>query len=223
MDESPDRIITAIAHLRERHSVTLAQMPQSAVIEALAALAQLWRDPGYSLRREAETWSNPFPFAMVKVSLDALLDSLRPDALWALIDEENVRDAGGYPVVGHVVAANTPLLSWVSILRALLVRSASYVKLPSGPAAQWGRIFVQSLAEVSPQMASCVHLAQWTGGTVKLDAALCQNADMIMAHGSDHTIEDLRSLCLNSVPLVGSRPSSVIRFSDARQWNAGSC
>ncbi len=196
-------VISAIACLRERHFTALAPMPQSKVVEALAALADRWRNPGYALRREAETWREPFPFPMVEVSLNALLDSLEPDALWALIDDEGVRDAVGYPVVGHVIAANTPLLSWVSIIRALLVRSASFVKLPSGPAAHWGRIFVRSLAEVSPELALCVHLAQWPGGTIELEAALCQSADIVMAHGSDKTIRDLSVLCPETLPFVG--------------------
>ena len=41
--------------------------------------------------------------------------------------------------IGHVIAGNTPLLAWTSLLRALLMRSASVVKLPSGDAAEWGQ------------------------------------------------------------------------------------
>jgi len=202
MDEV-DGIVAAIARLRRSHAAVLAPMPPADIIDSLAALARRWRDPAYPPRAEAETWSEPFPFAMVQVSLDALLDSLTPHAMWALIDAENVQDAQGYPVIGHVIAGNTPLLAWVSIIRALLVRSASFVKLPSGPAAEWGRLFARSLADISPELASCVHLDQWPGGTTEQDAALCAGADLVMAHGGDAAMRDLRALCRSRVPFVG--------------------
>ena len=203
MDETADGIRAAVARLRHRQAETLARMPQSEIVTAFGMLSTRWGDPAYPLRREAEEWRVPFPFAMVQVSLEALLHSLTPDALWALIEAENARGAQGYSVIGHVIAANTPLLAWVSILRALLVRSASFVKLPSGPAAEWGRLFHRSLADVSPELASCVHLRQWPGGTTALDAALCGGADLVMAHGSDETIRALRGLCPATTPFVG--------------------
>jgi len=202
MDEVDD-VAAAIARLRRRHADVLALMPQEQVITALTALAERWRGPAYPPRVEAEAWSEPFPFAMVQVSLDALLDSLTPEALWALVDAEDVRDAQGHPVIGHVIAGNTPLLAWVSLIRALLVRSASFVKLPSGPAAQWGRLFHRTLADVSSGLAACVHLAEWPGGTTDLGAALCGGVDLVMAHGGDQTMNALRGLCPASTPFVG--------------------
>lgn len=202
MDEIDD-VKAAIAHLRRRHADVLALMPPEQVVITLTALGRLWRDPTYPPRVEAATWSEPFPFAMVQVSLDALLDSLTPQALWALVDAEDVRDAQGYPVIGHVIAGNTPLLAWVSIIRALLVRSASFVKLPSGPAAGWGGLFVRSLADVSSDLPSCVHLDQWPGGTAELDAALCGGVDLVTAHGGDAAMRGLRALCPSHVPFVG--------------------
>ena len=203
MGESVAGVEEALTRLRRAHRETLFPLSQADVIGHLMELAERWRDPAYALRRRAEQWQDPFPFAMVKVSLDSLLESLRPDVLWRLIDAEGVRDGSGHAVVGHVIAGNTPLLAWVSVIRALLVRSASLVKLPSGPAAGWGRLFAESLADVSPDLAGCVRLTQWTGGTHDLDGALCRGADIVMAHGSDETLNALRSLCPPHTPFVG--------------------
>ena len=203
MDQTVDGVEAAAAALRRRHAETLFQMPQAEIVAALAELSRRWRDPDYALRREAETWTEPFPFAMVQVSLDALLDSLTEDTLGTLLAAESVPDAPGYPVIGHVIAGNTPLLVWVSVIRALLVRSASLVKLPSNAAARWAHLFRQSLAEVAPELAACVSLAEWPGGTQELDAALCRQSDLVMAHGSDGTLRDLRALCPQETPLVG--------------------
>ena len=197
-----DSIREAAGKLRERHA-DLAQMPQTEIIAALAELGRRWQDPNYSLRREAETWDEPFPFAMVQVSLDALLHSLTPNALQDLIAAENVSEAPGYPVIGHVIAGNTPLLAWVSIIRALLVRSASLVKLPSSASARWAFLFYRSLREVAPKIAACVYLTQWPGGTPELDQALCTESDLVMAHGSDRTLAALRTLCPKETPFVG--------------------
>lgn len=197
-----DGIPAAIARLRRSQAETLAPMTQAEVVRSLAEWAARWRDTAYLPRVEAEAWQEPFPFAMVQVSLDALLDSLTPPMLWALVDAEEVRDAQGYPVIGHVIAGNTPLLAWVSIIRALLVRSASFVKLPSGPAAEWGRLFVRTLADVSPDLAACVHLDQWPGGTTAQDAALCAGVDLVIAHGGDDTMNALRALCPPRTPFV---------------------
>lgn len=203
MGETVDTLELAVADLRRRHAETLSPMPQAEVVAALCELGRRWRDPDYALRREAESWTEPFPFAMVQVSLDALLHSLTPDALGALLAAENVADAPGYPVVGHVIAGNTPLLAWVSIIRALLVRSASLVKLPSNASARWAHLFHRSLAEVAPELAACVFLAEWPGGTREMDAALCRRSDLVMAHGSDGTLDALRRLCPVGTPFVG--------------------
>lgn len=194
-------IVEAASRLRQ--SDGLSRMSQADVVEALAELAWRWRNRNYSFRRQAEHLTDPFPFAMTQVSLEALLDSLTPDALWALIDAEGVREAHGVPLVGHVIAGNTPLLAWVSILRALLMRSASLVKLPSGPAADWGRLFGASLADVSPELARCVEWHQWPGGTSELDAALCRCVDLVLAYGSDRAMTALRGLCPSETRFLG--------------------
>ncbi len=203
MGETVDSIAAAVAGLRRRHAEILTPMPQAEIVAALCEIGRCWRDPCYALRREAEMWTEPFPFAMVQVSLDALLDSLTPRALGELLAAEAVPDTPGYPVIAPVIAGNTPLLAWVSVIRALLVRSASLVKLPSNTSARWAHLFHHSLAEVAPALADCVYLAEWPGGTRELDAALCSQADLVMAHGSDNTLHDLRALCPAGTPFVG--------------------
>lgn len=198
-----EQIAEALCELRQTRVETLARMTQADIVAIVSEWARHWREEDSAFRREAAALREPFPFAMTRVSLDALLESLTPDALWALIDAEGVREAFGVSLVGHVIAGNTPLLSWVSVLRALLMRSASFVKLPSGPAADWGRLFVRSLEDAAPELAACVQVAQWPGGALEREIALCRGVDLVMAHGSDETIQALRALCPPSVVFVG--------------------
>ncbi len=200
MDITVRELEHAASRLRSAH---LSRPSQADVVAALSDFAERWREPSYPFRRSAEQLTDPFPFAMVMVSLDALLESLTPERLWAVIDSEQMRGVSGCPVVGHVIAGNTPLLSWVSVIRALLVGSTSLVKLPSGPAAAWGHLFHQSLADVAPKLADCVALLEWPGGTMDLDIALCTNADLVMAHGSDATLLSLQARCPGQTSFVG--------------------
>ena len=203
MDITADELKRAISRLRRAHSEILSPMPQANVVAALVELAERWRDPAYGPRRQAEAIYDPFPFAMVKVSLDALLDSLTPDSLWDLIDSENARNLQASPLIGHVIAGNTPLLAWVSVMRALLVGSASLVKLPSGPASAWGHLFQQSLSDVAPELAECVFMADWPGGTTAFDAALCSGVDLVMAQGGNDTLRALRASTPAGTPFIG--------------------
>ncbi|MDQ2800654.1 MAG: hypothetical protein M3Y13_13580 [Armatimonadota bacterium] len=196
-------ILEAAKRLRRAQKTLLAEMPQAAIVDALVELACRWRDPAYPLRRQAEQWQEPFPFAMTQVSLDGLLDSMTPDALWSLVGAEGVREAFGCPLIGHVIAGNTPLLAWGSVFRALLMRSASLVKLPSGPAARWGHVLGESLADVCPPLAACVEWRQWPGGTTELDAALCRSVDLVLAYGSNHAMNRLERLCPADVTFLG--------------------
>ncbi len=203
MDITAGELAQAMNRLRQAHSEILSPMPRAAVVAALAEFAAHWRDPSCGPRRQAEQMQEPFPFAMTQVSLNSLLDSLTSDSLWQLIDSENVRNAKGHSLVGHVIAGNTPLLAWVCTIRALLVGSASLVKLPSGPASVWGQWFHQALAGVSPELAQCVFMAQWPGETAELNAALCGGVDLVMVQGSDETLHTLRALCPAGTPFVG--------------------
>ena len=203
MDITGAELGQAISRLRHSHAGKASALTQAHVIRVLTEFARCWRDQSFEPRRRAESIIDPFPFAMVEVSLNALLDSLTPERLWGLIDSEDVRGACGQPLIGQVIAGNTPLLSWVAVIRALLVGSASLVKLPSGPASVWGLLFQESLREVSPELAECVLMARWPGGTTELDTALCGGVDLLMASGGDDTLRALRALCPAGTPFVG--------------------
>ena len=198
-----DDITAAAGRMRRAHRDILSPLTQAQVVQIIGEWARRWQDPHGAFAQEAYSLSKPFPFSHVRVSLDGLLPSLAPEQINALVAAEGMREARGVSVAGHVIAGNTPLLAWVSLLRALLMRTASVVKLPTGAAGDWGRLFVRSLGDVSSALASCIALLDWPGGTPMLDAALCENVDTVIANGGDDAIHALRALTPAATPFVG--------------------
>jgi acyl-CoA reductase-like NAD-dependent aldehyde dehydrogenase len=190
-----NQIQSTAALLRATASAEFAHTKQSDIVQTISEFADYCRAERGRFLTEARKICDPFPFCMVELSLHALLDSLSTEALWRLIDSENVREKTGYPVIGHIIAGNTPLVAWTSMIRALLIRSASLVKLPSGAPAVWGRLFAETLREVAPSLAgNCIALLEWPGGTAALDSAFSNSVDMLVVYGSDRTIDTFRTL-----------------------------
>lgn len=202
------RMIAAVAQrLRSRRNDLVAVYGfaglRSRVIDALDELALLWDDPAYNVRLDAQANSGTFPFSMVKVSLDALLRSLKCEPVRALIESEPFDPASAPELVGHIVAGNTPLIGWTTVIRALLVGSASLVKVPSSAEAVWLDYLMASLKDAAPEIAPLVEAMTWRGGNTSLDRALCQATDKVAVYGSDETIAAVEEL---------AKPGSVVGY-----------
>ncbi|MDR3710737.1 MAG: acyl-CoA reductase [Capsulimonadaceae bacterium] len=195
----PSVIDNAAAGLRARRRDLAAVYGlmglQMRAIDAIDEVAALWRDPGYAGRGAAARDSGAFPIEMVDVSLQGLLPSLTAQKLRALVREESPDLARAPEVIGHVLASNTPLLGWTTTLRALLVGSASLVKLPSSAEAAWLRLLARSLNEVAPEIAGLIDMLSWTGGNARLDRTLACSTDKLVVYGSDTTLEAYASFC----------------------------
>lgn len=153
---------------------------------------------------------------MVRVSLEGLLPGLRDADAWlhrATGGLPAARDgfvpdgagrlvtARGPAVAAHVLAGNTPLLAWSGLAAALLAGSASYVKM-SRDETLWPRLFVASLAEADPLLASLIHLDAWPGEDART-AELLRASGAVIAYGSDETLAALRASTPIGVRFLG--------------------
>lgn len=235
MEQTVARIHTIAASVRRARETVLVRHSQAEIVDALVEVGRLWADRKYLPRIRAEAIDRPFPFSMTQHSLEGLIESLTRERLMDLLVKEHAWRRWGYPVIGHVIAGNTPLLSWSSIIRALLLRSASLVKLPAndrGSATEWTRLLKQSLNTVKPSLGDYVGLIEWgssdiVGGSgqnaaarplaalsgsaaptasgrsdADLYRAFCESCDIVLAYGSDATIEQIRGYC-GDKPLLG--------------------
>jgi len=222
-----DDVRALAAPLRKAHLDTLANRSHDQIVESLSELARRWRLAESTAGQRARALTGLFGYDGVELTLTALLDSLTPNALNDLIDSEGVRGRPGFPVIGHVLAGNTPLLGWTSMIRALLGRSASFVKLPTeeadlgamcptaltaalgghvlpeiGSVTAWSQLFVDALVEVDAPLASTIALASWPGEDDDRTGTLCTLADLVVAYGSDDTIASLAKM-RGGLPFVG--------------------
>lgn len=194
MEPAYNSILKSIEALRINHHDILLKTSREQIIDYIVRFADEWRNAQSPWRMQAKTIESPFDYKEVFYTLDGLLESLTRDSLKELIAQEITDNCAGYPVIGHVIAGNTPLIAWTSVLRALLVKSASFVKLPSGSASAWGKLFGISWLSIIPELAGCVVMDQWAGGTANQDKQLCDSCDLLLAYGSDDTIKSLKSL-----------------------------
>jgi len=184
---------------------------QTLAVDAVVEVATRFRDPDYSVRILSEANPGVFPFQMIWVSLERLLDCLTQRSLNKLIESENCVGRLGPDLIGHVIASNTPLIGWTSAIRALLVGSASLIKAPSSPNAVWVQYFLAALRDVSPELAGLAEVYSWQGGDDSIESVLFPALDVVIAYGDDHTIGSIERRC-EDLPVVGYGHMTSVGF-----------
>lgn len=178
------------------------------VRHAVEDAAAWWQNPDFSVRCEAARDPGEFSFDMVEVSLAGLLSSLSAKSLERLVISEEPDLTKAPALIGHIIAGNTPLLSWTSVIRALLVGSASLVKAPTSPQSCWIDYLIRTLQIAAPELADLVDTVSWRGGDSRLDGALCDSVDRVVVYGADSTIDAVRRLAPGKTLGYGHRLSA---------------
>jgi hypothetical protein len=189
----------------------LACRPIAEIVEVIDRVIQLWLDPQYPYRQQAEALLpiiTHYSAPMVRHGLDTLLQTFRKDALWRLLQAEfgdpYVLDtfrprphAGGYTraygprLITHIFSGNVPALPVWSLICALLVKSASLGKSASEEPL-FAALFARSFWDICPEIGSCLAVGWWKGGDVALEAAAFTPAEAVIAYGSEATTRDLQ-------------------------------
>lgn len=205
--------------LRGGRDRVLEEMPVEEVAAALGAVGtRLLRDgddlraralsllPTYSgvspsMAREildgmARDWTEERLRRLLRVELGdpTVLDEFQPDPRLSPTDHPNegrwVR-AVGPELSLHVCASTVPGVSVTSLVRGLLVKSAVVLK-PGRSDLVLPLLFAEGLREEAPALAQCVAVLYWPGGSRAQEEALLQEADAVVAYGSDEAVRDLR-------------------------------
>jgi hypothetical protein len=142
----------------------------------------------YVLERMALDWSAT---ALADLLTAELGDPARLDGFVQDAHTGRATMAIGPRVTGHIFSGNVPGVAVTSLVRALLVKSASFGKMaaeePVLPV-----LFARALAEVEPALANALVLTWWPGGTEELDCALVERCDAAVVYGGAEAIESAR-------------------------------
>lgn len=211
---TPGTVREACAAIGRNRDHWLSRLRTRQVAEMIAYTAEQWLLPDYGLRRLAlqlGSTETGFGTATLSRGLDSFFRSLTLENLEGLLAQDlgdarrldevtasvpEVRTgrssiAHGPRLLAHIAAGNIPVPTLHAMTLGLLVRSAQFIKCPSG-ASILPRLFAHSLAQTEPKLGSCMELAQWPGGQEALEDALFASVDCLTATGSDETLHDLR-------------------------------
>lgn len=205
-----DALASRLIAARHQH---LAQRPIADIVALIDRVVQLWLDPHYPYRQQAEALLpaiTRYSPQMVRHGMERLLEGSRKDALWRLLEAEfgdplvldhfcprpaagGMTRAYGPALITHVFSGNVPALPAWSLICALLTKSASLGKSASQEPL-FAALFAQSLADVCPEIGACVAIAWWKGGDTSLETAAFRHSDAVIAYGSDVAIKAVQEL-----------------------------
>ena len=98
--------------------------------------------------------------------------------------------AFGFPLALHVFAGNVPGVAVTSLIRSLLVKSATIGKTASGEPLL-PVLFAEALHKVSSQLASCLAITYWESGNEDLERIALQAADACVVYGGGEAVESI--------------------------------
>lgn len=219
-DLPPEAILTetmieescrALKHNRERY---LVGRTTPALIRVISRVAENWLDSEYPFRKFALEHGprvTGFSKATLAAGLDAFFRRLTAANLQSLLTQElglperldafcatgeesasqRAAFANGPELLVHVAAGSLPNPVFMSIILGLLARSAQFVKCATG-SSFLPRLFAHSLYDADGKLGACLEVAEWRGGTARLETPLFQAADCVTATGSDETLAEIR-------------------------------
>lgn len=212
--------IRALEEARARH---LADRPVAEIVEVIGRVAERLLDPADPLRTTAEralpaiTHYSP---AMVRYVLDRMAADWRAERLHALLAAElgdacvldgfvaaghGRRMAVGPRLAAHVFSGNVPGVAVTSLVRALLVKSASIGKTAMGEPLL-AALFARGVAEVDAELGACLAVTYWSGGDEEMERAALERADAVIVYGGRGAVESIRAQTPPGARFLGYGP-----------------
>jgi hypothetical protein len=218
---TPTLVTEACQTLKRNREQYLLGRITSSIVGLLTATGQSWLERDNPFRRlalERGVTETGFSEPTLARGLDTFFKQFTADNLNALIAQDLghverldrfVSDrtgtaalARGPELLAHITAGQIPNPTILTIALGLLTRSAQFVKCARGTSLL-PRLFAHSIYEVEPKLASCLEIAEWTGGAEPLEQALFAEAEVATATGSDETLSAIRKRLPERVRFLG--------------------
>ena len=203
---TPDSLRTIIDDLLAARKRSLIHRPVQDIMASIGVVVARFLDPNSDERRQAEAVlpdESGLSPEMVRHSLPLIFREYQAERLNGLLRAElgtsaaldrfaNGLRAQGRRLTAHVLAGNLPGAGLDDIIFSLLVKSATLVKTASA-GASLQRLFAHSLRRHDPELGACLVLLTWPGGTQELEEIAFAEADLVVASGSDQSLDAIRS------------------------------
>jgi hypothetical protein len=222
--ETPSPILVGevAAKLWAAHKAYLSRLPVLEIVEILDRVVAAWLAPDSQWMSAASrriAGVTPYSERMVETGIRRLLQGCRKEALLELLREElddpivldgfRPRRAGGglHRACGprlttHIFSGNVPGLPAVSLIHALLVKSASLGK-PASEELVFPALFARSIAAVDAKLGSAVAILPWSGGDRGVEQAAFAVSEAVVVSGNDAAIDSIRGRVPHTVRFVG--------------------
>lgn len=181
------------------------------IVSAIDQVARLFLNPAHSLRQEAEfALMQTCSKEMAQFIIEDCFSQLTSRSLLRLLEEElgdplmldmfrPKRNGGGATraygpqMITHILPGNIPSISVVSLVCALLVKSASIAKISAKSSSpSFPTLFVKGLQSVDETLAQSITLTSWEHEQTHEMTDAFHRAELVILYGSDQTIETLR-------------------------------
>ncbi|MEX2571294.1 MAG: acyl-CoA reductase [Gemmatimonadota bacterium] len=218
---TPDLLTRQIDALLAARAAHLSQRPVLDIVRVIGGVAERFLDPDDELRHNAVTAVarvTGLAIPMAERIIGGMASDWREEALTRMLEREFAdprvldgyvrRTAGGVrshaigpSLTFHVFSGNVPGVSVTSLIRSLLVKSATLGKSAAGepilPA-----LFAQAIADVDPELGACVAVTYWSGGDEALEACALGRAGAVVAYGGRAAVASLRERTPDGVPFL---------------------
>ncbi|HET6232086.1 MAG TPA: acyl-CoA reductase [Longimicrobiaceae bacterium] len=202
------RQVEALVDARGRH---LANRPVERIVASIDRVARRFEDAGDELRQTAERalpLVTGYSAPMIRRVLDRMAADWRAQPLRALLAAE-LGDAGaldgfvaraGVPSAAraygprlstHVFSGNVPGVAVTSMIRTLLLKSATLGKTAVGEPVL-AALFARALAEEDADLGECVAVTYWPGGDEEMERAALEIADAVIVYGGADAVASIR-------------------------------
>ena len=116
-----------------------------------------------------------------------------PEVLDGFAAESRQVMAFGPALCVQISSGGVPGVSVNALIRSLLVKAPTLIKPGEGDVVLT-RLFAEALAEADPELAAAVAVPYWPGEEHELTAKAVEGADVVVAYGSDESVQAVRDL-----------------------------
>jgi hypothetical protein len=220
---TPALLGTQIEALLVASDQILAGREVASIVRSVHSVAERFLDRSDNLRLTAEaalpaiTGTSP---AMIRAVLDGMAADWLKDRSKALLESEfrdpavleRFRSRPGRPglqsrAVGprlttHFFSGNVPGVAVTSLIRALLVRSASLGKTAVGEPLL-AALFARALAEEDAELGRCLAVTYWPGGEGEMESVALARAEAVIVYGGNEAVRSVRARVSPSARFLG--------------------